>query len=159
MKFRIVVDELPVHKEKRYTNRALSSITTAVIHHTDTGITVKTTAIANYHVGHHNWPGIGYHFVVSDEGIVEQTNWLRTVSYHAVNANKIGIGICLKGSFMNGRVPTEEQLFATRCIIEFLKGVIGPKPLLVSGHKHFVSTACPGDTWDTWKEKLGVSGE
>ncbi|MFS1519454.1 peptidoglycan recognition family protein [Bacillus sp. SCS-151] len=54
-------------------------------------------AFANYHVSTHNWPGIGYHFVILKDGTIVWCHNPGVMSYHVGDSNKHAIGICLVG--------------------------------------------------------------
>ena len=145
-----VVDELPKHPTKKYRTRDIDDITTMVVHHTVSPADRATSSIAQYHVSHHDWPGIGYHFMIGADGLIEQTNYLSTISYHASDGNPYSIGICLKGDFTYEQ-PTEKQLDALYWLINELQAQYGFE--LVLGHKEVPgnSTACPGATWEQWR--------
>ena len=73
-----VIDTLPKHKTEEYETRPLEDIRYLVIHHSAVPAIVGAKSIAAYHVRRHEWPGIGYHFVVAENGTVYQTNALET---------------------------------------------------------------------------------
>ncbi len=144
------------HPTKTYKTRAQADIRTVVIHHSAAPAAVGVEAIARYHVKKHDWPGIGYHFVVADDGIVFQANTLETVSYHAVQANPTSVGVCFLGSFMQA-VPPEAQLRAGAHLVAWLLQELNLGIDDIKGHKEVVKTACPGDQWlagRAWKGLL-----
>lgn len=144
------------HPTKQYESRSLSEITTLVIHHSATGPTVRPERIAEYHVKRMDWPGIGYHFLVSAEGILYQTNSLETISYHATRANPYSLGICFLGNFTE-QIPTPPQLQAGAHLVAWLMQELNIPLENVDGHMRFTTTACPGHQWlngKKWKELL-----
>lgn len=147
-----------------YPTRELKQIERIIIHHTAVNTDLSAQDIARYHVEHNHWPGIGYHFLVHQNRLVDWCNDLRTVSYHAgkkgdeqiqgisVN-NWSSIGICLSGNFIEGRLPTPQQLLATRVLIALLEYYLGRR-LKVLGHQDLGGTCCPGDAWGDWRKQL-----
>jgi len=151
--FEDISAKLLQHPEKRYNLRSLDSIKQIVIHHVGIDAPVTPAATASYHVRTRGWPGIAYHFFIRMDGTAYQTQPLNVVSYHCGGqCNVISIGICLEGSFME-REPSQKQLGATKEVIDWL---LDDFDLKVLGHKEVegTSTACPGNTWDDWKEKI-----
>lgn len=149
--FHDITDELAKHPEKVYGTRALSDIGQIVIHHVGVDAVVSPQTTARYHV-RKGWPGIGYAFYVRQDGAAYQTQALETVSYHCGGTcNVCSIGICLEGSFMDGRVPTDAQLGATRAVVGWLLAELGLEVSAVKGHRDVRQTACPGNTWPQWR--------
>lgn len=151
-----IVDELPKHATLKYATRPLTGITTLTIHHTVSPPDRSIESIASYHVNSNGWPGIGYHFVIKDTGIIYQTNYLETKSYHAGSyaapgdENAVSVGVTLQGDFTNAP-PPQAQLDAARELVAHLKSVL-PSVTAVLGHRQMpgASTACPGATWAQW---------
>jgi N-acetyl-anhydromuramyl-L-alanine amidase AmpD len=151
-----LIDKLPQHDTKRYNMRSLDEITTLVVHHSAVPPSVGPQRIAEYHVDSLDWPGIGYHFLVSEDGVLYQVNPLQTISYHAVQANPIGVGICFLGNFTN-RVPPAVQLCAGAHLIAWLMQELDIQLDEVVGHKEVLTTQCPGAQWledKKWKQML-----
>jgi hypothetical protein len=150
-----IVNELPVHETKEYSTRPLTEITALTIHHTVTPSSTPIEQMAEYHVNTRDWPGIGYHYVIKDNGDIYQTNYLTTKSYHAGSYDAPGdenlwsVGIALQGNFTD-QPPPQEQLDAARWLVEELKDQFGE--LEVVPHKHMpgAKTQCPGNTWEEW---------
>lgn len=91
--------------------------------------------------------GIGYHFVISPDGTIDQTNDLDTISYHVGgHYNTTNIGICLIGN-LSKHPPTSQQKESLKFMITHLRGVVERK-LSVRGHREFASTECPGKMMD-----------
>ncbi|GAB4533229.1 MAG: hypothetical protein Kow0063_14930 [Anaerolineae bacterium] len=152
----VVIDELPRHPTARYPTRELSQIDSIVLHHSAVPASVGTARIARYQVEQQGWPGIGFHYFVHDDGRIEQTQALETISTHAGNANATSIGICLAGDF-TAHPPTEAQLLATGQLIAWLLQELNLPLEAIHPHKDYAATACPGDQWDTgtrWGQQL-----
>lgn len=151
-----LIDELPRHSTKKYNSRPLSNIRHLVVHHSAVPPSVGPHRIAAYHVSKQDWPGIGYHFLVAENGSIYQGNALETVSYHAVKANPRGVGVCFLGNFTK-TVPPPAQLAGGAHLIAWLMQGLGIALDEVKGHKEFMDTACPGEQWlngQKWKEML-----
>lgn len=153
-----LIDKLPKHKEKTYNTRPLSDIQTLVIHHSAVPPTVGPRRIAQYHVNSQDWPGIGYHFLIGEDGTIYQSNALETMSIHAGSkGNPWGVGICFLGRFMSGVLPPAPQLQAGAHLTAWLLQELGLEIEAIKGHQELLKTACPGDKWNKgqkWKEML-----
>ncbi len=152
-----VVDSLPQHETERYRTRSLDQITHLVVHHSATRPDVSAERMARYHVQDLGWPGIGYHFVIDEDGTINRTNELASVSYHAVQANAYSVGICFTGNFTEA-IPPEAQLDAGAHLIAWLLQELDLPVDRIHGHREEVSgTTCPGDQWFTgrrWRDLL-----
>jgi hypothetical protein len=151
-----IVEALPKHDTETYDTRSLSSVEYLVIHHSVTDPVVDPELIAEYHIQHWDWPGIGYHFLVAGDGSIYQTNELETLSYHAASVNPVGVGVCFLGDFTED-VPSPEQLRAGARLLAWLLQELGLDLDAVRGHREFMETACPGVQWLTgknWREML-----
>ncbi len=145
-----------------YQRRDLGQIEGVVIHHTAVDVDLAARDIARYHVERNGWPGIGYHFLVHQNGDIDWCNELETVSYHADGQEKINgvgvnnwryVGVALNGCFTEGRAPTAAQMLAARWLIASIEYRLGRR-LAVLGHKELGVTRCPGDNWAEWKRQL-----
>lgn len=153
---RNLIHELPKHSTKEYKTRPLGNIRCLVIHHSAVPPSVGPRRIAEYHVTKQDWPGIGYHFLIGENGTIFQGNALETISYHAVQANPRGVGISFLGNFTQD-VPPPAQLRAGAHLIAWLMERLGIALVDVKGHKEFMDTACPGRQWlsgKKWKQML-----
>ncbi len=151
-----LVGKLPKHPSQSYPLRAIQDIHHLVIHHTGAAPDVDPETLALFHVHRLGWPGIGYHFVVSADGQIAQTNGLMTASFHARQFNASAVGIALAGDYEHS-VPPGVQLDAcARLCAWLLEGLRLPVEA-IEGHRELVSTTCPGDQWlrgASWKEDL-----
>lgn len=151
-----IVEKLPTHASKQHTTRNLADIKQIVVHHSAAPPTVGIETIAHYHVTRMDWPGIGYHFVVTADGSLYQVNRMETVSHHAANVNPRSVGVCFLGNF-NVEVPPADQLRAGAHLIAWLMDELHIAQDDVKGHREFMSTACPGNQWlqgQNWKQML-----
>lgn len=105
--------------------------------------------------------GIGYHFLVDKDGKIWYVGDVGTGRAHVANLNDKYIGVCLIGSFMDGRQPTEVQLQATHALCKELveidtrfSGINKSGWGGVKQHRWLSATACPGSTADLWWNKI-----
>lgn len=144
-----IIDRLPRHSSKRYGRRDFSQIQNIVIHHSASdGQTAWD--IARFHVtGNHldagGAPAIAYHFFLSEDGTIYQTNSLDTVSWHVKGHNTESIGICLSGNLDN-HPPTSAQKNSLKKLTDQLKGQF-PKARVLQ-HKDLRPTSCAGKYFD-----------
>jgi len=150
----VVYNNLPQHPTKRYKKRDMSKINTIVVHHSATMQKMPKgrqswmgtiEQFANYHIDSHNWPGIGYHYVIDPDGVVWKTNPIGVTSWHTGRYNTPSIGVMLIGNFQKEK-PTGGQIHALRELVEILKDAL-PNITKVIGHKQapgHKSNACPG---------------
>jgi hypothetical protein len=162
---RMIGDQLPRHPTLRYERRSLAQITHLAIHHTATPPTMGPSRIADLHVapdpsrGKEAWPGIGYHYFIHADGVIDQTNQLEDASFHVYRHNVHSVGIVFAGSFMNGKIPTSAQLRAGGHLVAWLMQELNIPLARVWGHREFPdnSTVCPGSEWtvgNRWRDLL-----
>ena len=120
-----------------------------VIHHTGfPGKDKDSTAAAihKYHQETNKWAGIGYHYLIRKDGMIEQGRRPNAVGAHAYQHNKNSIGICLAGNFDIGK-PTAAQMDAVKelCLWLCLKyDLDATKDGVIVGHRNLNDTDCPG---------------
>ncbi|MFZ5917633.1 MAG: N-acetylmuramoyl-L-alanine amidase [Chloroflexota bacterium] len=151
-----VVTSLSRHPTKKYAARPLTAIEHIVVHHSAIPASVGAQRIAEYHVQNLGWPGIGYHFVIDDQGAIFRTNTLETIAYHAGNINGSGVGVCFLGNFTD-QVPTPVQLESGGKLLAWLVQELKLTNNEIQGHKEFLNTQCPGHQWlegQQWKRML-----
>lgn len=146
-----MIARLPVHATKRYKTRRLQDIRAVIVHHSAVPPSVGPQRIAEYHVTKQGWPGIGYHFLVGADGTIYQGEAVDTLSYHAVQANPYGVGVCFLGNFTND-IPPAPQLEAGAQLIAWLMQELNIPLDNVKGHREVVATACPGNQWMSGKK-------
>ncbi|PYZ97818.1 hypothetical protein CR205_04275 [Alteribacter lacisalsi] len=154
MKIIDLTGNLPRHQTKRYRKRLVRTITDITIHHSGTE-RGSAHSFASYHVNKNGWPGIGYHFVIEQDGAIIKTNTLSTVSYHAGQVNAVSAGICLTGNF-SSHGPGTEQWDALVFLTKKLLHELGLSPDQVQGHceQPGASTVCPGFSTESLRRCL-----
>ncbi|MCP4199650.1 MAG: hypothetical protein GY762_21100 [Proteobacteria bacterium] len=169
-----IVDELPKNPTLRpYSNRT-QAISKLVVHHTDTPKDFTVQKIADYHVfgkrsNKDEWPGIGYHYVITAEGTIYWSQRHETRSYHVGPGNNYCLGVSLIGRFLRknydgaeqspeDQLPTPAQVQSASHLIAWLMQELKVNEIAnVVGHKEVSATTCPGDQWTrgvVWKETL-----
>lgn len=116
-----------------------------VVHHV--GIPSGEVSAQQIHDAHlaNGWAGIGYHYVIHKDGVIDRGRPLATVGAHAQGRNYDTVGINVTGNFEE-EVPTDaqiqslEQLIAALCRIYDLT----PNDQTIIGHRDVNSTDCPG---------------
>lgn len=138
--------ELPRHLTKEYDKRPLNDTDslTIFIHHTAVKADASIEAIANYHVNHNGWPGIGYHSAITLEGNVLILNDLHTISYHTRGQNTKGISIVLLGDY-NENLLNENQINTLTLLTEALCETLLIKSIKPHRAAFNASTSCPGN--------------
>jgi N-acetyl-anhydromuramyl-L-alanine amidase AmpD len=151
-----LIDTLARHESKQYNTRPVSEIRYLCVHHSAIPASVKPDKIASYHVKRRDWPGIGYHYLIDDDGTIYQGNTVEKISYHAASMNPSSVGICFLGNFMK-EPPPPAQIQAGAHLAAWLMEKLQIDLGSVKGHRGFIQTACPGDQWvegAKWKETL-----
>ncbi len=144
---------LTQHSSKSYPMRTHADIKRIIVHHTATPPNVTVQRIAEFQVKNRGLPGIAYHFCVTDQGRVFQTQYLETVSAHAGAHSQDSVGVCLIGNFMNA-APPKTQLNATAPLLAQIATMLGLSADQIFGYNEIVTTGSPGATWPTWKKTL-----
>ncbi len=139
--------------------RSLTQPKYLVIHHSAGPATQTPTDIANYHINHNGWGGVGYHFIITKDGNVYYVGDITTARANVANLNEQVIGICLVGDFRNGVGPTTEQINSAHLLCAHLLFKTPELPNIngwedLVGHKYLNATQCPGDAWDNWRQKI-----
>jgi hypothetical protein len=98
-------------------------------------------------------PGITYHYCISDQGVIYQTQPLEATTSHAGNFSGDSAGVCLIGDF--GRVtPPQAQLDAAAALLAQLATQFNIPTSQIVGYSDLVTTGSPGATWPQWKGAL-----
>ena len=130
----------------------------AIIHHSASA-DVPASTIHQWHLNQ-GWSGIGYHFVIRANGLIERGRPEWAIGSHSGPAgNGDSIGIVLTGNFEYDK-PTEAQLDSLVWLItQYLEPKYGK--LQVIGHKDVMATACPGRNfpWEELRKRLEEDDE
>lgn len=131
-------------------NRTPQEVKYVVIHHSVTEHEATPDYIASLHKAR-GWLGVGYHFIITKDGMVWYVGDVGTARANVLDMNEQVIGICLIGDFTQYN-PSDDQILSAHDLCKFFITNSGVWPNLVSwdnvvGHKELQSTACPGTSW------------
>lgn len=133
-------NSLVKHKSKTYNRRARNEIRNIAIHHSAT-TSGSAEAFARYHVNQLDWPGVAYHYVINQDGTIDQCHDPEVVTYHVGNSNRRALGVCMVGDF-RVQDPTKEQWNALYDLLVHLMSMLNVNANNVWGHQEF-----PGYSW------------
>ncbi len=155
--------KLPKSTDKTWPRRALSDIAFVVIHHTAAAGTLSPASLARTMVDKQDKPGISYHFYITSNGTVYQTQPLEALTDHAVGQSRTSVGVALAGHFVGGSAaggapPGDEQLSSAGELCAWLMARLNLPSSRVKGMSEIVpGHKSPGDEWiqgASWKERL-----
>lgn len=89
---------------------------------------------------------IGYHYVILEDGTVEQGRSIDKVGAHCLNKNNGSIGICYCGGLdANGKASDTRTEAQKRALKKLVKSLLVTFPTItdIAGHNEFATKACP----------------
>ena len=125
----------------------MRNINKIIVHCTATpeGRDVTVDEIRRWHVEERNWNDIGYHWIVTLNGTLEEGRPEYLQGAHAKGFNKNSVGLCYVGGVDEDMEPkdtrTEGQKETLKCILEDLKDRYPNAEII--GHRNVSSKACP----------------
>lgn len=122
-----------------------SNVKLIVIHHVgDLPRDVTAAEIHQWHIDR-GWSGIGYHYVIRRDGVIERGRPEEYIGSHTYGYNSGSIGINLTGN-MDIMTPTQVQVESGAMLIADICNRYGltPDSKVVLGHRDLTSTICPG---------------
>ena len=117
-----------------------------VIHHIgNTNADVSAATVHRWHLNN-GWSGIGYHYIIRKNGVIERGRPRDTVGAHCYGYNDCTVGINVVGEF-DSAVPTKAQMTSLTKLLAALCQLyqLYPTEDVIFGHRDFCNTACPGD--------------
>jgi len=143
-----IVAELLKNPDFTLQTRSLKKIDRIIVHHTAVPPEVGAHRIAEFLVQNRGRPGIAYHFFITQEGLIQQTNPLSVVTLQSSDEfNPLAVGVGFAGNF-NTTVPAPAQLEAGAHLMAWLIQNLNLSLKAVFGHKELVNTQSPGTQWD-----------
>lgn len=121
-------------------------ITHIVVHHSASHPNTTPEEIEKWH-NERGFNGIGYHKVITADGVIHNARSEDEVPASVKNHNKGTLAVCLTGSF-NRDKPTSFQLISLELLISEWK-TKHPTAKIV-GHRELAPTICPGDSLFAW---------
>lgn len=146
-----ITDQLPKHPTKTYALRNIEDIDTITVHHFASEAPLINQAA--YHVNGHDWPGIGYHMVISD-GRLLQTNNLLAESYHSSGHNHHSVAISIRGDLSKRPLTSLERDLLYMGILT-LKHYL-PHVQYIVGHNEQGKTSCPCISMNEVRENIAT---
>lgn len=111
-----------------------------IVHHSDSG-DVSAATIHCWHIAQ-GWSGIGYRFVIRQNGNIEAGRPIDVIGAHSgPQGNGDSIGICLAGNFMES-TPTDQQLQSLVQLVAYLRDLYKSN-LEVMRHKDVAAPRVP----------------
>jgi N-acetylmuramoyl-L-alanine amidase len=124
---------------------------------TPEGRDVSPEEITRWHVEDNGWSDVGYHFIITLDGVVHFGRAIERAGAHVRGHNSDSIGVCYVGG-MDADMKsakdtrTEEQKEALVDLLCELKDTYGGE---IYGHRDFSSKDCP--SFDAKKEYENIS--
>jgi len=115
---------------------------------TPEGRDITVTDIRNWHTINNGWSDIGYHFVITLDGMVHRGRPINRVGAHVRGRNTGTIGVCYVGGVPNDgkmtpkdtRTP-EQKVALEKLLVDLLDA--NPEISRISGHRDYAAKACP----------------
>lgn len=122
-----------------------------VVHHSASSANTTVEDINRWHK-EKGWGGIGYHIVITKDGVVHTCRDLDEWGIQVANWNDKSVGVCLTGNF-NKNIPTILQIKSLEKVLVNLCKKYNLKYWNIYGHRDIkrlfifntTQTACPGD--------------
>jgi peptidoglycan hydrolase-like protein with peptidoglycan-binding domain len=131
---------VPSEKQPAFPRAVRRKIRYSVIHYSASpDVSAKT--IDKWHKAR-GWRGIGYHFVIRKNGVIENGRDLNLIGAHCKGYNRYSIGICLTGSNDEEWFPSKEQLESLALLLQLIKQHFGINVFYL--HRELRKTSCPG---------------
>jgi N-acetyl-anhydromuramyl-L-alanine amidase AmpD len=129
-----------------------------VIHHTAAAGALSPASLARQMIDKQDKPGINYHFYITADGTVYQTQPLDALTDHAVGQSRTGVGVALAGNFAGSALPSDAQLSSAGELCAWLMVQLKLSEARIRGMSEIIpSHQSPGGQWTTganWKERL-----
>ena len=129
--------------------RAINKI---VIHCSASYQNVDVHDIRRWHVEERKWSDIGYHYVITSDGDVQEGRPMYKAGAHVAGHNHDSIGVCWVGGYKGVDNRTDAQKLAMRELVMRLIVEFDIEPNNVLGHCDFegVTKTCPNFDVQNW---------
>lgn len=118
-----------------------------IIHCTATLPDAVPREIKNYHVNECKYSDIGYHFIISKDGMIWRGRSIYSTGAHCIGHNKESIGIAyiggLKSDGKTANTMTREQRISMLRLVDALKVIFNLNETHVRMHNEFANKECP----------------
>lgn len=136
-------------------NMAVRKATNKIVLHHAAASTCDAKTIHAWHL-RRGFSGIGYHFLIRKDGIIERGRAENLVGAHVAWHNGDSIGICFEGNFETETMG-EAQKNAGAELVDYLKKKYSINTVV--RHKDLAATACPGKNFPFEEILQGVKTE
>jgi len=131
-----------------------------VVHcsYTPPSMDIGVDTIIDWHVYENGWDDIGYHYVITRDGEIEEGRPLHIAGAHVRGHNDHTVGVCLVGGMAEDEQTPESnfthwQWDALDQIVDQLEGLLGRLDMV--GHRDLdPSKSCPCFNVRAWRDKL-----
>lgn len=125
----------------------MRTITEIIIHSTATPKGMRATAkdIDKWH-RQRGFDGIGYHFVILHNGIIQAGRAVGAVGAHCKGHNAESIGIAYVGGINENKQSADTRTISQKqALVTLIKQLLKQYPTIrkISGHRDYCNTACP----------------
>ncbi len=112
----------------------MRKIARLIIHHSGTPPATTLESIRHQHVVVNGWDGIGYHAVITGDGVLHRTRRFELPGIHDSGENADSIGLCITGdNTRKGMGWNAAQMQTAACFIALCRALI--PNLVVEGHR------------------------
>ena len=135
--------------------RAINEI---IIHCTATNEGMKVTAadVDRWHKKN-GWDGIGYHYLILQDGTIESGRPEEKAGAHTIGHNSKSIGVCYVGGLRCGKAADTRTGLQKVAMIELCKKLLAKFPnAKISGHNQWAAKACPCFNAAEWARENGL---
>ena len=136
----------------------MRKINKIIVHCTATpqGREVSINDVRRWHVEERGWRDVGYHFLISLDGTVEEGRPIEQTGAHTRGNNWDSIGIAYVGGLDSDMKPLDTRTDAQKdSLIDLLCQIKDCYGGVVYGHRDFSSKDCP--SFDAKKEYENIS--
>ena len=123
-----------------------------IIHHSASPSSTTVDEIRKWHVEDNGWNDIGYHFIITEDGVIHECRPLAKIGAHTKGYNRYSIGICVVGN-TSITAPSMTQMEQLTLLISALRHDFQLEPEDIEGHQEFGNTECPGAFLMGWIEQ------
>ena len=130
----------------------MRAINTIVIHCSASHQNVDVNDIRRWHVNERGWSDVGYHYVITSDGNVQEGRPMYKAGAHVAGHNHDSIGICWVGGYKGVDNRTDAQKLALRDLCMRLMQEHNLQYSDLKGHRDFkgVSKTCPNFDVQNW---------
>jgi len=130
----------------------MRSINTLVVHCSASHQNATVDDIRRWHVDERGWSDIGYHYVISADGVIHKGRPVERAGAHVRKRNHDSIGVCWIGGYKGIDNRTDAQRLALRHLITELLVEHEIDLEEIKGHRDFdgVKKSCPNFDVQKW---------